>query len=263
MKFCVFLLGFLACIGGCSAKDTSDPYATVPDFCTAWGKSACNSTVVNHCSGMDTTAALTEICVEKQSAFCEGLINAHTGYNSAQAKTCLDAVGHAYADATLTGPEIATVRQLGDPCNHLFKGPKAKGDSCTADADCDTVHNVQCVMKNGVGTCVIPTVVPNGTSCAAPEASCNTGFYCGNGNCIQQSAAKASCTADYQCAEGLVCAGADADAGATTGTCTARVSQTACTADSDCTTNACETATGKCVTSIFLSPAETACGDLQ
>jgi hypothetical protein len=263
MKFCAFLLGFVTCLGGCSAKDTSDPYATVSEFCAAWGKAACNSTVVNHCSGMTTTAALTEACVEKQQTFCEGLVNQHAGYSSAQAATCLDAVGRAYTDATLTGPEITTVRQLGTPCDHLFKGPQAKGDSCTEDADCDTVHNVQCVMKAGVGTCVIPTVVPNGTSCAAPEAACMPGFYCGNGNCIQQGAAKASCTADYECAEGLACTGVDADAGTTTGTCRVRVDQSMCTADSDCTTNVCETATGKCVTQIFLSPAEAACGDLQ
>ncbi len=263
MKFCAFLLGFIACLGACSAKDTSDPYASVSDFCAAWGKSACNSTVVNHCSGQDTTPALTEVCIEKQQTFCEGLVNAHTGYSSAQAKTCLDAVGRAYADATLTGTEIATVHQLGAPCDHLFKGPVAKGGACTADADCDTVHNVQCVMKDGVGTCVTPTLVPNGTSCAAPEASCNVGFYCGNSNCIQQSPAKATCTADYQCAEGLVCSSTDADAGGASGTCTARVSQTMCTVDSDCTTNVCEVATGKCVSSIFLSPAEAACGDLQ
>ncbi|HWZ92530.1 MAG TPA: hypothetical protein VNW92_26875, partial [Polyangiaceae bacterium] len=199
MKFCAFLLGFIACIGACSAKDASDPYATVSDFCAAWGKAACNSMVVNHCSGTDTTSALTDACVQKQQVFCEGLVSEHAaGYSSAQAQRCLDAVGKAYSDATLTSTEITTVRHLGDPCNHLIKGPQAQGATCTMDDDCDTVHNIQCVMKNGVGTCVIPTVVPNGTSCAAPEASCMPGFYCGDDNCIQSKAIGAKCSADYE-----------------------------------------------------------------
>jgi hypothetical protein len=267
MKFCAFLLGFIACLGACSAKDTSDPYASVPEFCTAWGKAACNSTVVTRCSGMPTaTSALTDVCVEKQGAFCEGLVNKHTGYNSAQAKTCLDAVGHAYGDATLSGTEIATVRQLGGSCNHLFKGPQAKGDSCTADADCDTVHNVQCVMKSGVGTCVVPTVVANGTSCSAPEASCMTGFYCDGAHCVQSEAAGDKCDADYECGTGLSCVGVG-DGGAATGKCATRVDPRMCAADADCTTGVCDIvgsdATGTCIDSITLSHAESLCEDLR
>jgi hypothetical protein len=262
MKFCCCFLGLIACLGACSAKDTPDPYATVTDFCAAWGKEACNVNVVNHCSGMDTTAALTETCVEKQQAFCEGLVPT-TGYSSAQAQVCLDAVGKAYSDATLSAAEISTVRHLGEPCNHLIEGPVAKGDACTVDDDCDTVHNVQCVLKDGVGTCVIPSLVANGTSCAAPGAACMPGFYCGDDNCIQSKASDAKCMATYECATGLECTGLDADAGSATGKCTARVSQSACTQDDDCTTNVCEPATGMCVSSIFLSPAEAVCGDLR
>src|SRR5882724_11573770 len=166
MRFGAVLASFIAALAACSAKEQPpDPYATVSQFCIAWAQNACSSMVVNHCSGMITTSALTDACVQHQQAFCEGLLPS-TGYSSAQAQRCLEAVAQAYSDATLTGPEIATVRHLGDPCNHLIKGPTAKGSSCTVDTDCDTVDNVQCVMKSGVGTCVIPTPVANGTSCA-------------------------------------------------------------------------------------------------
>jgi hypothetical protein len=264
MKFCAFLLGFIACVGGCSAKQPSDPYATVLDFCEAWGKTACNVTVVKNCAGVTAaTTALTDACVEKQQTFCEGLVPT-SGYSSAQAQTCLDAVHAAYADATLTGAEITTVRHLGDPCDHLIKGPAAEGASCTQDSDCDTTKNVQCVMKGGVGTCVIPMVVANGTSCAAPSASCMPGFYCGTGNfCVQSVAVGGDCASDSACATGLICKGIEADAGTTTGKCAAPGNATGCTTDSDCTPMACETATGKCVASIILSPAEALCGDLQ
>jgi hypothetical protein len=268
MKFCAVLLGFIACLGACSSKDTTDPYATVSEFCAAWGKEACTSLVVSHCSGMDTTSALTEACVEKQQTFCEGLVAPNAaGFSSAQAKTCLSAVSAAYADASLSASEIATVRHLEAPCNHLIKGPQAEGDSCTQDTDCDTVKNVQCVMKSGVGTCVIPTAVANGFSCAAPAASCMTGFYCDGSHCVSSDAIGEKCDADFECATGLTCKGVDADAGVTSGKCAARVSQTACTGDSDCTTNVCDIATGAstgmCVNSIILSPAESVCGDLR
>jgi len=257
MKFCAFLLGFLVCASGCSSKDESDPYATVSDFCAAWGKAACNSTVVNHCSGLATTADLTSACVLKQQVFCEGLVP-NTGYSSAQAKTCLDAVSNAYSDAALDGTEIATVRELGAPCNHLIKGPVAMGGTCTKDTDCDTVHNVLCVMKSGVGTCVIPTVVANGTDCTAPEASCNPGFYCDGSNCVAQHALNKNCTGDYECAMGLAC---------TSGKCTMPVDPDQCTADTDCTTGVCDItsgmSTGMCTDQIILSHAESVCGDLR
>jgi hypothetical protein len=110
------------------------------------------------------------------------------GYVSTQAETCLAAVQKAYSDGTLTATEIATVRHLGAPCDHLIKGPEAKGEACTVDNDCDTVENYVCVMKAGVGACAIPTVVDNGTSCKAPEATCNPGFYCDKNNCIESAA---------------------------------------------------------------------------
>jgi len=263
MKFCAFLLGFLACAAGCSSKNDSDPYATVSDFCEAWGKAACNSTVVNHCSGMTTTTELTAACVLKQQMFCESIVP-NSGYSSAQAKTCLDAVSHAYSDAALDGTEIATVRELGAPCNHLIKGPVAMGGTCTQDNDCDTVHNVLCVMKSGVGTCVIPTVVANGTDCSAPAAACNPGFYCDGSNCVQAHSEGKSCMADYECATGLSCSGATAS---TAGKCTMPVNPDMCMANTDCTTGVCDITTGmttgSCTDQIILSHAESLCGDLR
>jgi hypothetical protein len=260
------VLGFIACLGACSAKDNTDPYATVTEFCATWGRVACNSTVVQRCSGMTTvTSTLTDSCIASQQTFCEQLVP-EQGYSSAQASTCLNAVKAAYEDANLTGAEVATVRDLGDPCNHLIKGPKGTGDTCLKDTDCDTVHNVLCVMKSGVGTCVIPTVVPNGTSCSAPEAACMNGFYCDGAHCVQSNAVGVKCAASYECAAGLVCDGAG-DAGTETGKCTTLVDPSACMMDSDCTSGVCDkvgtATTGSCVDSITLARAEGVCGDLR
>ena len=268
MKFCAFLLGFLACVSGCSSKDNADPYGTVSEFCEAWGKAACNTTVVNHCSGMTTTTELTSACVLKQQVFCESIVPS-AGYSSAQATTCLDAVKAAYSDAALDGAEIATVRELGAPCNHLIKGPVAMGGACTQDTDCDTVHNVLCVMKSGVGACVIPTLVANGTDCSAPAAACNPGFYCdavNSGACVATHGLNKTCAGNYECSEGLTCTGADATAG-TAGKCTMPVDPDMCMADTDCTSGVCDitsgSTTGSCTDQIILSHAESLCGDLR
>jgi hypothetical protein len=264
MKFYATVLGFLACLAGCASKD-SNQYGTIAEFCAAWGKAACSDTVVSRCSGMTASAALTASCSTKQQAFCESIVPVQ-GYSSAQASKCLLAVGNAYSDGTLSATEVSTVRHLGDPCNHLIKGPVAKGGACLVDDDCDTVDDQQCVQKNGLGTCVVPMLVANGTSCVAPEAACQPGFYCGDGNCIQEKPMAAKCAADYECATGLQCAGLAA-ADATSGQCTARVSQRACSKDDDCTTNVCDIATGAesglCVDMVTLAPTEGICDDLR
>jgi hypothetical protein len=146
----------------------------------------------------------------------------------------------------------------------LIKGPKIKGEACAVDNDCDTVENYLCVMKAGVGACAIPSVVDNGTSCKAAEATCNPGFYCDK-NCIQSAAVGEDCAHDYECDTGLAC---DIAAGADTGTCTSPVSQTKCTADQDCgSTKVCDIAIGgtmgTCVSKITLTPDTGLCKDLQ
>src|SRR5450432_2574846 len=119
MKMSFVLLGLAAGIGACSSKEeTPDPYATVGQFCLAWGHSACTSNTVLACSG-DTSDALTQACVAAQEQFCEGLLPT-TGYSSAQAVSCLSAVQAAYSDGRLSAAEVATVRHRGAPCNHLI-----------------------------------------------------------------------------------------------------------------------------------------------
>ena len=93
-----------------------------------------------------------------------------------------------------------------------------------------------------------------------------SGFYCDGDNCVQSKPVDGKCSADYECASGLSCAGVG-DAGAATGKCATRVSPSACTQDSECTSGVCDIAigasTGMCVTQIILAPTEGFCGDLR
>lgn len=261
MKFSVIGLG-LAIAVGCSAKDPAvDPYATVSGFCEGWAKAACNATVVANCAGADkATSELTSQCVESQQTFCEGLVPS-SGYSSEQASTCLAAVKSAYADGKLNADEIAIVRHRADPCNHLIKGPKDKGEECSTDDDCDTLKDYVCVMKGGTGSCQIPTVVDNGDSCKAPDAACKPDHYCDSGShCVQSSDVGDSCTDTYQCLNGLDC---DADKQQ----CVMRVDPKKCTQDSDCPTGVCDMAvgadTGKCVSLVPLTLTDSLCKDLS
>ena len=247
---------------GCSSTDSEpDPFATVPQFCQAWGKAACSSTTVANCAGVDkTTESLTQACVDSQQAFCETLFVGVAGYSSRNASACLSGVKSAYADGTLNADEITTVRHRGAPCDKLIKGPQGVGETCTVDDDCNTLDDYLCVIKAGAGTCQIPELVPNGDACDAPAASCNSGYYCDGDNCVASKAAGKACTDDFQCVSGLVC---DPD----TAKCIARVSQTDCTEDADCTTNVCSipsgASTGKCVNTIILTSTAKLCEDLQ
>src|SRR6185369_3777711 len=51
MKSSFVLLALAVGIGACSSKEEApDPYATVGQFCLAWGKSACTSEAVSACA---------------------------------------------------------------------------------------------------------------------------------------------------------------------------------------------------------------------
>lgn len=259
------LLLFLSVLAACSGSDADDPNATVFKFCSNWGKAACGSAAVTACSGVEkATETLTDACIESQRAFCiESLPS--TGYSSERADECLDAVEQAYRDGRLSALEVDTVRHRGAPCNHLVKGPVGKGGECDRTDECDTVQGYSCILKSGKGSCQIPNVVPNGTSCAAPGAACNTGFYCDERNCVQSGAVGDPCEADFECTTGLAC---DPDSSE----CVARVSQTKCTKDDDCTTNVCSIpvtdssddtpSVGRCVDYVILAPTEGLCQDL-
>ncbi|HET7539646.1 MAG TPA: hypothetical protein VFK05_07235 [Polyangiaceae bacterium] len=258
------ILWVLSAISGCSSTETVfDPNASVSSFCGNWAKAACSDETVLACSGAaKVDAALTDSCVTSQRLFCEGLVP-RTGYSSLKATQCLNAVQAAYKDARLSAEEVLTVRHLGEPCNHLIKGPQRAAESCSKDDDCNTLDNYLCVMKGGQGSCQIPTMVDNGTSCAAPDAACNPGFYCSGGddpNCVQSKALGKTCSADFECAAGLVC---DSD----TNKCSARVSPESCSKDDECATSVCDipvnSSTGRCVSAITLSASSGICEDLR
>ncbi len=262
LKFSFVLLCLLG-TGGCSSTESApDPNASVSSFCENWGKAACSPKVVLACSGeAKVDADLTDACVTRQQAFCKGLLPTN-GYSSQNASQCLSAVQAAYSDAQLDPDDVAIVRHRGEPCNHLIKGTQGKGESCVSDDECDTVHNYLCVLKSGVGSCQIPALVEGGDPCAAPDAACKSGYYCGlDEACVKSKDANRECAASFECGTGLEC-------DANTGKCVVRVNAESCTQDDDCTDNrVCDipfrASTGRCLPIIILSASTSICEDLQ
>jgi hypothetical protein len=251
----VLLLGVSASCSSSKNRAVSDPYATEESFCNEWAKAACNSKVVEACAG---TA---DSCKAKQAGFCMGLVPPN--YDKTNAKTCIARVKEAYSDAKLTATELEVVRDLGPPCDALAKGALAVGDACSASDQCNTVAGQFCVIKPGgiQGTCQVPATVGGGEACSAPEAVCDTGFYCSaaNGNfCISRIADSNACSPDEPCKETSQCLGASGSM-----TCVAKGAANAtCTDDSQCQSSICAVATGKCIDSVTLNPESASCKDL-
>jgi hypothetical protein len=247
-----FLTCFLA--AACSGAEEGpkpDPLAMESDFCSEWGRRACNDEVVDVCAASDT-----ESCVASQRQFCTSIIA--TGYQSDHAKACLDAVKTAYKDADLDAEELGIVLNLDAPCDQLIRGPSSEGDSCDEDSDCDTVNEFRCVIKTGEGTCQIPSEVGGGRSCSSESVVCEAGFFCDGSHCVEQLGEDEECEDDAECADGLGCDG---------GACVPRAAATEdCTRNADCESGICAFTSsdeGVCVDRVRLSPSEPICENLR
>lgn len=259
MRLTRFVLPWLvlALVAACSSSKSrsGNAYGTEEQFCQAWGKAACNSSVVSACA-----AASVESCVEKQATFCLGLVPPN--YASKNAKTCIDKVKAAYSDAKLTADEMLIVRDLGAPCDKLNKGPKQLGESCVASDECDSLQDLVCIIKPGSdGSCQVPKEVGGGFSCKAPDEVCAEGFYCNGSNCIAKAGDGEACSEEVPCLDDFQCLGAT---GATT--CVAKGDTAAsCTDDAQCKSGVCAkpaSGPGKCVDSVVLTPTDPVCQSL-
>lgn len=245
-------------IGACGSSKSraGNIYASEEDFCQQWGKAACNTKVVSACS-----AASVESCISKQKEYCLGLVPPY--YSSKNAKVCIDKVKAAYADAKLTADEVVIVRDLGEPCDKLNKGPKLQGDPCVASDECDSLQDQVCVRKPGApdGTCQVAKLVGGGFPCTAVDELCDVGFYCDGSNCIAKKGSGLTCSADVPCLEDFLCLGPTGDM-----KCAAKGGlAVTCTNDDQCKSGICAkpaTGSGKCVDSVVLTPTDPVCQSL-
>lgn len=249
----ITLGSFLLLASSCSGDD-ADEGRTREEFCQEWAVKACSEAVVSACQ-----ATSAETCRLSQQAFCSSLVP--NTFSDAASDACLNAVGDAYADADLTGDELATVLELGPPCNRVVKGPATSGESCATNRDCDGPAGYECVIKGEQtrGTCQIPEEVGAGLRCAAAQQVCASGFYCNGSNCIEAKATSEACAHDQECGPSAWC-GPD-------GSCTDRLPiNGACTDSNQCLSGLCYDFGGTdstCVDRLRLSRSEPACESLR
>lgn len=259
----LFLLG-LCLPTACTVEEDAppDPLATATGFCDAWAESACQPDVIKYCN-----AKSVETCKSTQSDFCLGIVPAN--YDSAHAKDCLNAVKDAYIDAELDPDELAVVLHLAAPCDQLSKGTRSRGQSCTANDECNTADGFSCIKKQGSadGICEKPEVIERGDECGGPAQVCVDGYYCSSEEyCVAYKKTDGVCEGDYQCKPTDRCVKADADAD--TGTCELRADiDDACSKDADCQSGYCVIESGStegvCASTIRLSRTEPLCESLR
>jgi hypothetical protein len=236
-----------------SCSEDEPPAETRDGFCDRWADAACSAEVVSACQAADADA-----CRLAQEEFCLDLVPAN-GFVDERADDCIDAVRAAYTDADLTADELSTVARLGEPCDRLVRGPRATGESCTSNLDCDGPTGAECVFKatSVNGTCQTPVSVDPGLDCSADDAVCTEGFYCNGDNCIVGGEVGDSCSRNEECAGGY-CDG---------GTCVAgRAIDADCSADEQCSSGLCYafSATERvCVDRVRLSRTDPLCEDLR
>lgn len=246
------LVGYLAFLGGCSdSKSSGTSTNTREGFCQSWAKAACNEKVVTACAGSGAEATG---CQTTQEGICLSAVG--ETYDPTNAKACLEAVKKAYGDAKLTRADVDVLELKAGPCAELFVGTKGEGNSCTSDAQCDTVSGYRCVGESP--TCQIPTEVGGGGKCTDPAAICASGFYCDGTNCLEAVGLNGSCV-DEPCSDELICLA---------GTCSAKTADFQdCTSNEQCQSGLCDipkgASSGLCVTSFDLGVTSNTCTTLR
>jgi hypothetical protein len=187
-----------------------------------------------------------------------------------QAPKCIAAVTSAFSTGTITADALASVDAACGPL--LFAGPGASRASCVTDYDCDSAKGLSCVVpfpppESGMGQCFVPTNIGPGDDCSGQSDVCGAGTYCDPQGltCVTDAQVNDGCSPGYNvCGAGLTCNGAGPFA-----TCTAAGGSdgSACDADTDCTSNLCDKASGQadgtCSSVITLSSVDSMCQSFQ
>jgi hypothetical protein len=243
--------------GAPGGGDDSTTYATLADFCAGRAKAECADVVVKAC-GSKTTAA----CLTARTAACDASAPQGTTYEAANAPACIAVVKTAYADATITDDEMAT---LDVTCGtKIFSGPGVARAPCTTDYDCSSADGLACVIALGAtdGKCLAPHEVKPSEACPNEADVCTQGFFCDakSKTCMPKAAEGQNCySLTLPCDDGLKCPDSPFASG-----CLAKApAGAACNADSDCAKGMCDklqgSSEGNCTESVQLSTLDSLC----
>lgn len=212
------LLVFTVGCGDSHDAGTGDGDVPIEELPRAWSESLCS--VVDECIGplADLFLGETDCVTTFQYGFEDGALAdleaaidaGRVVYDPGKAGDCLAAIEAAGCDA-LDNPQP-------DICAEAIEGTVEVGGDCSLGFEC--VGHAFCDRSAGTcpGTCTDPR--PAGGDCG-DDAHCRAGLVCSEetSRCVAPSGAGAGCEqGEPPCRSGLVCIGADEEAG-TPGTC--------------------------------------------
>ncbi len=229
-------------------------YPDIISFCDAKAKFECTANALERCQTTE------DACVVKRRGLCSQSAPAGAKYRPTEAEKCLAAAKLVFQDEKYQAEEKAAVEEA---CKLLFGGEGGEGAQCSADYHCDLSKELRCVIPTGAtqGQCYVPEVKPAGDTCLTPNAVCEDGYFCREGDCVTKRSVGTACGPLQPCKDDLRCVGDE-----TGGVCESKFDTgTECTSDQECLSDMCSLvgSVDKCSTIIFLSPNEPLCEDFR
>jgi hypothetical protein len=231
--------GVIAVLSACTVT-TSNPYATVDQFCAAKAKAECQIASTCTISVSDCTSFRTQVCqglVQAPNLDGQSAAAGMRMYDSSKAQACIDALNGAYNSNTskVAFSALFGSGSITDKCERVFSGAAAQDGTCTSDYDC--ANNRICVpdppgsMTLG---CATPVQPQNGY-CATPGTQCPMDQFCpvggtGAPKCQPSAVSGQACNANTPCVSTQRCVG---------GSCAARAALgEGCATNGDCAPDA-------------------------
>ncbi len=252
-------LGVLALVGAAFAVacggDEPEKFPNAEAYCSARAAEEC---VVAERCGVTVDA-----CKAKRTPLCTQAATVASGqsrsYTPGPVQGCLDALKALYAKPLFTRAEQKAAEAV---CDKIFPGSKAKAAGCADTLEC--ASGLVCDKDKG-SVCAEKADRKLDDQCNNAGDVCAANTYCGSRGslkyCIEAEPEGNLCTDSVPCKDELRCDGFVKPS--TSGTCKAKIANgtDACTADGECQSGYCDSATKKCVAGIAFAAGAGSCKD--
>jgi hypothetical protein len=190
---------FGALVLACSSSSSSDPYASVGDFCTAYAKAICQ---ISSTCQFDASACQTYQSTQCSLNATQATSSGSRQYKSGNVQPCIDALNNAYGN-NASSVSVSTLTDINNKCQHVFEGSAGHGSACQSSHDCTQSGDV-CATAPGVGSvCATPTQKNDGDFCADPGDQCPSSDFCqpttGTSKCVPAASSGQACSTSMPC----------------------------------------------------------------
>ncbi len=166
-------------------------YATLSEFCNAYATAECSPQMLTVCGVTEAQ------CEGVRAQKCKTEAPTGKAYRPFASGQCVATVAAAWADATTSYEELATIRKT---CDVVFQTEGDAGVTCTTHSDCDLDDGLRCIKNNLLwcqnAQCLEPVYVDAGEVCSPWGSVCPDGYACTveAGTCVAWSKDGESCS---------------------------------------------------------------------